>query len=204
MTAARTLIAAAMTTLIAAAACAPAAPAAPAAPPSPQFTPVLTVKELMAHVIDPVADWVFDAAVTDITASGITEIVPTTDEDWLKVERGAITLAESANLLKIRRQVAPSGGERVNAPGTPAPELSTQEIQARIDGDLARWEQHADDLRVASLEALAIIRSRQVDGIYKAGTLIDNACEACHLEYWYPGDRSIVEADAKKKATYSK
>src|SRR5688572_19340468 len=118
----------ALTVTLLAAACTPA-PVPPAAPPAPAMTPVLTVKELMQHIIDPVADWVFDAVAVDITPAGVNETKPESDADWLTVERGALTLAESANLLKIRRLVAPGTDQRVNEPGQPAPELSTQEIQ---------------------------------------------------------------------------
>ena len=55
----------------------------------------------MEHIIDPTADWVFDAAVVDVTAKGVVETKPLTDDDWLKVERGGLLLAESMNLLKM-------------------------------------------------------------------------------------------------------
>ena len=35
-----------------------------------------------------------------------------------------------------------------------------------------------------------------------SGPEIDRACEACHLEYWYPGDRPAVQADLNKKVTF--
>ena len=55
----------------------PPAPTATAAA-APAFEPVLSVKELMEHIIDPVADWIFDAAVVDVTAAGISETKPIT------------------------------------------------------------------------------------------------------------------------------
>ena len=78
------------------------------------LTPVLSVRELMAH-IDPTADWIFDAAVVDVSATGTTVTAPVSDEDWLKVERGVLTLAEASNLLKMPRQVVPAG-TRQNRP----------------------------------------------------------------------------------------
>ena len=81
----------------------------PAQADAAEFAPVLSVKELMEQIVDPVADWVFDAAVIDVTEKGIVETVPLTDDDWQKVERGAMILAESANLLKMpRAMVAPT------------------------------------------------------------------------------------------------
>lgn len=33
---------------------------------------------------------------------------------------------------------------------------------------------------------------------------IDKACESCHLEYWYPGDRDAVRENQRKTVTYEK
>jgi hypothetical protein len=164
---------------------------------------VLTVKELMEHVIDPTADWIFDAAVIDVSAKGVVETAPVTDEDWLKVERGALLLAESANLLKIPRAMAPPGTEAVSGvPGTPSPELSPEEIQARIDENPVQWDEHVDALRQTALDMLPVIRARQAEKLFDIGNALDNACESCHLEYWYPGDKKLVEADRQKTVTY--
>jgi hypothetical protein len=162
------------------------------------------VKELMEHIIDPTADWIFDAAVVDVTAKGSVETKPITDDDWLRVERGALLLAEASNLLKMPRAMVPPGSpEPQHEPGKPAPELAPAEIQAKIDQDRALWNKHADDLRVVALDSLKIVKARDVEGLFKIGSDIDNACENCHLEYWYPGDKQAVLEDRKKTVTYS-
>jgi hypothetical protein len=87
------------------------------------LTPVLSVQELMEKIIDPTADWIFDAAVVDVSMKGTVETKPVSDEDWLKVERGALLLAEASNLLKMPRHMV--------APGTPA--------EAGTGGHLEYW-----------------------------------------------------------------
>src|SRR5437667_11980027 len=84
-------------------------PSAAPDPATPDIKPIVSVKELMENIIDPIADNVFDAVGSDVTAKGIVETKPTTDEDWAKVKIGAVTLAEGTNLLKIPRRVAPPG-----------------------------------------------------------------------------------------------
>jgi hypothetical protein len=176
---------------------------APAAAQTPAFTPVLSVRELMEHIVDPIADWIFDAAVIDVSEKGTVETKPLTDDDWLKVERGALILAESANLLKMPRAMVPAGHASLkDEPG--GPELTPGEIEAKINQDPAMWNQHADGLRTAALESLAIIKTRDVEGLFEAGNKIDRACESCHLEYWYPGDKKAVLEDQKKRVTYDK
>jgi hypothetical protein len=175
--------------------------AAPAA-----LTPVLSVKELMEHIIDPTADWIFDAAVIDVTASGTTTTAPKTDEDWLRVERGAMLLAEASNLLKMPRAMAPPGtaGTTPLNPGEPAPELSPGEIEAKVSANRDLWNTRADELRTVALASLTVVKARNVDGLFQIGSDIDKACENCHLEFWYPGDKEAVLADQKKRATYAK
>jgi hypothetical protein len=48
----------------------------------------------MENISDPIADNIFDAVSSDISAKGVVDIKPTTDENWAKIRIGAITLAE--------------------------------------------------------------------------------------------------------------
>ena len=57
--------------------------------------PVVSVKELMHDMIDPIADNIFDAVTWDISKKGVIETKPRNDEDWEKVKVGAVTLAEA-------------------------------------------------------------------------------------------------------------
>ena len=164
--------------------------------------PSLTIKELMEQFIDPTSDFVFDAVVFDVSDKGTTETAPANDEEWAKVERGAWQLAESANLLMIPRNAEPPGAAQPRKPGEPAPQLSGPEIDAKINADRPKWNRFADGLRVASLNALKSVKARKSEAVLDAGTEIDRACEACHLEYWYPGDRPAVQADLNKKVTF--
>ena len=33
---------------------------------------------------------------------------------------------------------------------------------------------------------------RNPNGLLAAGGDLDEACEACHLEYWYPGQKALM------------
>ena len=184
---------------------APAANTAPAKPAAPlletALTPALTVKELMEHIIDPAADTVFDSAVVDVTAKGIVETKPLTDEDWLKVERAGMLLAESMNLLKMPRSMAPPAPQTGPHKGA-EPELPPEQIQAKVEQDRALWNKFADGLRDAALRSVNVARARDFEALFNAGSDIDKTCEACHLEYWYPGDRKLVEQQQNNRVTY--
>src|SRR6185369_14280114 len=55
--------------------------------------PVVSVKELMEYMIDPASDFVFDSVKTIVQPNGkVVEIVPKTDDDWKKLQVGAVTM----------------------------------------------------------------------------------------------------------------
>jgi cytochrome c556 len=41
-------------------------------------------------------------------------------------------------------------------------------------------------LHDAGMKALAAIDKKDADALSDAGETIDEACEQCHLKYWYP------------------
>jgi hypothetical protein len=182
---------------------APAESPSVAAPLLGEMTPVVSVKELMEHMIDPLADNIFDAVWWDTTKKGVVEHRPQTDEDWAKVKTGAVTLAEGIYLLKVPRPFAPVGDVN-NSVGPNPPELSPTEIKAKIDKDPVLWIAKIQALRNVSLEVLEIVKKKDADALWQAGGDLDEACEACHLEYWYPGDKATVLADKKARARFEK
>jgi hypothetical protein len=174
-----------------------------AAPLLGDMKPVVSVKELMSGMIDPLADNIFDAVWWDITPKGIVSFEPKTDEDWEKVKVGAVTLAEGIYLLKVPRPFAPAGDVN-NSTGPNPPELSPAQIQAKLAKDPVLWNAKIEAFRNAALEVLEIVKKKDASQLFEASEDLDRACEACHLEYWYPGDRKEVENDAKQRARFEK
>lgn len=161
-----------------------AAPVKPAAP-APDFRLTGTIKDLMDGVVDPSADYLWDSVATIVTKKGIDERRPRTDEDWKNVRRRAIALIEAPNLLMMEGRKVAKPGEKSENPGI---ELGPEQIQEILDGDRATFIQRAHALQDAGLKALDAIDRKDVDGLSNAGEAIDEACEQCHLKYWYPPD----------------
>jgi len=160
---------------------------------------VVSVKELMRFTIDPIADNIFDAVTWDITKKGVVHVEPKTDEDWEKVKIGAVTLAEAIYLLKVPREMAPPG-DLNKSTGENPPELSPTQIKEKIAKDPVLWEAKIEALRNSAKEVMEIAEKRDAKALFEASADLDMACEACHLEYWYPGDRQAVEDDARQRA----
>jgi hypothetical protein len=172
------------------------APALPA-PVSPQqlwgdLKPVVSVKELMRDMIDPASDFIFDAVKVVMSSHGTVETVPRTEKDWEKIRIGAVTIAEGVYLLKIPRPFAPPGDEN-NSSGPEPTELSPAQIKAKLDADPVLWNAKIEALRNVGLEVMEIVKQKKVSELWEAGDNLDQACENCHLEYWYPGDKPLLE-----------
>jgi len=153
--------------------------------------PVVSVKELMRDMIDPLADNIFDAVGSVTTSNGTVDKAPKTEADWDKVRIGAVSMAEGAYLLKIPRPFAPSDDEN-NSQGPDAPELSPAAILAKLERDPVLWNAKIEALRNVGLEVLEIVRQKDAKALWDAGEDLDVACENCHLEYWYPGEKDLM------------
>ena len=141
----------------------------------------------MKYMIDPVADNIFNAVGTTVTKEGMVDVEPKTEEDWDKIRIGAVSLAEGADLLKIRRPFTPPGEEN-NSTGSNAVELSPAQITAKVERDPVEWNARIEALRNVALEALDVVRRKDVKELWDVGENLDTACEACHRSYWYPGE----------------
>ena len=170
--------------------------ATPVAPPVLQLwgelKPVVSVKELMRDFIDPASDYVFDSVGIVHTKNGVVERSPKTDADWEKIRAGGVMLAEGVYLLKIPRPFAPPGDEN-NSTGPDPEELSPAQIKAKLEADPVLWNAKIEALRNVGLEVLEIVKKRDAKQLWDAADNLDNACESCHLAYWYPGEAALLK-----------
>ncbi len=153
--------------------------------------PIVSVKELMHDFIDPASDYVFNSVGTIVTAKGEEERLPKTDEDWEQLRMGGVMLAEGVYLLKVPRPFAPPGDEN-NSTGPDPEELSPAQIKAKLERDPVLWNAKIEALRNVGLEVLQIVKTRNAKELWDAAENLDEACESCHIEFWYPGDKALL------------
>jgi hypothetical protein len=185
----------------------PANPAPAAAPPQVlwgDMKPVVSVKELMRDMIDPASDYIFDAVKIVTTKKGTVETMPKTEEDWAKLRVGATTIAEGIYLLKVPRPFTPAGDNN-NSSGPDATELSPAQIKEKLEKDPVLWNAKIEALRNVMKEVLDIVEKKKTAELWEASYNLDQACEGCHLEYWYPGDPALLQrVDRQLQELYEK
>jgi len=175
-----------------------AAQAAPAGQVNTALNPIASVLELMQEIVDPIGDAIFESVSVVITKEGSKETRPRTDAEWMAVRNNALILAEAGNLLKMPRPVAPSKKIPGVTPENPGPDdLSPAQVEILLKRDRKAFDAFAGKLTEAALVALRAVDAKNPDGLYEAGDAIDQACENCHLNYWYPGPDSPVRKNLK-------
>ena len=164
-----------------------------------------TIQDIMDAQVDPAADEIWNSVASIVTANGIEEKQPRTDEEWEALKLKAFLVIEGANLLAMPgRKVAPEGAalDPDELAGDP-PET----IQKQMETNRTAWVQLAQGLHDAGLEVMSAIQAKSPDQLIEAGEKLDTACENCHSTFWYPNQPPLLrdydapgEAPAADKA----
>jgi len=124
-------------------------------PAPPPFKPVVDTKLLMQAVVDPSADFVWDAVKTIDTKDGTQEIRPKNDEEWTAVRNAAVAVAESGNLLMM--------------------------VPRAKNGD--EWMKRAQEMINTGEAAIRAAEAKNADRLFTVGGDIYEACSNCHRQY---------------------
>jgi cytochrome c556 len=150
------------------------------------FMPDISVAEIMESMVMPAAQALWDAVGVDVTAQGEIEKKPQNDEEWAQLRAAAVTLAEATNALVVPgRPAAPPGTVSAN----PDSELEPAQIEAMFAKERPAWVAHATVLHTTAMQAIGAVDARDIDKISDVGGAIDEACESCHLQFWYPNQK---------------
>jgi len=124
-------------------------------PDPPPFKAVASVEQLMEATVQPAADAYWGAVSTVVDKDGVHENFPRTDEEWEKVWAGAMTIAESGNLLMMSPR-------------------------AKEDED---WMKLSVALVDIGQEAAKIAESKNPEAVLEVGERVYNVCTQCHMKY---------------------
>ena len=119
------------------------------------YTPVANLQELMSTVVDPAADFYWDAVGWIIDASGIEEIRPESPEEWDLVRNAAFVVAESGNLMMMEGRAF----------------------------DEEAWFAYSQALVSVGRRAIEAAEARDEQGVFDVGAEIYAVCTGCHSTY---------------------
>jgi RES domain-containing protein len=159
----------------------------------PEEEPVqLTFHEIMKDKVDKNADELWDISNAAIGDAAGLDPAKMTDERWAQIAAKADAVQQAAlEIATMDPIVVVRPGVKISDEGTPFGHTGAM-VQARMDKDpetmrnlanaLAR---HMSDLGTAARAHDAATAGPLIDQL-------DGVCEDCHLEYWYPDQKELV------------
>ena len=125
------------------------------ADPAVAYNTELDMREIMALVLEPASDILWDSGGWVVDASGYEELYPTTDDGWDYVLAQAAIVVETGNMLAL--------------PGR------------AYDNDA--WMIYSQGLSDAGVLAMEAAAARNKEDFFQAGAQLYSVCTACHQAY---------------------
>ena len=114
------------------------------------------IHDLMAYLLNPAAEAIWDSAGYVITEEGEFNLEPTDQEGWDKVKHGAKVISESSYLLSMPNRAV----------------------------DNVQWVALSMALKGMGERALEAAENEDSEELFKVGADLYQVCVACHQAYW--------------------
>ncbi|MGC4083030.1 MAG: hypothetical protein QM736_13205 [Vicinamibacterales bacterium] len=125
------------------------------APAPPPFKAIAETKDVMDNIMERQADIVWGATGTIVTAEGVEERRPRTDDDWVAVKAAAINLTETGNLLLVPPRIQDDG----------------------------QWVKNVQAMMEQGQKMIAAIDRKDTKAMFDVGSDLYDTCTNCHMHY---------------------
>jgi hypothetical protein len=119
------------------------------------YSSQINTQQTMNWVLDPHADLIWDSSGFVVTAQGVQNLAPSTDEEWDAVRNAAASIVEAGNLLIMPH----------HAQGRDA------------------WIDHSRGLQFTGMELLKAAENRDAQALFDLGGQLYINCQSCHDQY---------------------
>jgi cytochrome c556 len=157
-----------------------------------------TFHDVMKDQVDKHADEVWDVTNPAVGDKGGIDPTKMTDAMWSQLAQDATAVQEGAQqIAQMNKITVIRPGETIADAGVPGGH-SPEEVQAQIDKNPQGLRDHAANLAATMGD---LVKAAQTHDAAKAGPIIDSldgVCEGCHLNYWYPDQKALVEKIIKE------
>jgi cytochrome c556 len=157
-------------------------------------TPQKTLHEVMKDEVDKRGDYLWELTNPHIGEDAGLDVSTMTDADWTKLASAAVDLQQAAlNLASLKDPiVVAKPGVKIADEGVPGGD-SAASVQANVDKDPQGLRDYANSL---AQDMADLVKAANKHDAAAAGPIInqlDGVCESCHLEFWYPSQKKLVD-----------
>ena len=152
-----------------------------------------TFHEIMKDEVDTRADDVWAIGNEHIDANAGIDAASMSDADWTKLASAAVNLQQAALAIANLKDpiVVVKPGVKIADEGVPGGD-SAESVKANIANDPQGLRDHANAL---AQDMADLAKAANKHDAASAGPIInqlDSVCESCHLEFWYPSQKALV------------
>ncbi|HTN14294.1 MAG TPA: hypothetical protein VL094_05775 [Sphingomonadaceae bacterium] len=156
-------------------------------------SPEKTVHEMMIERIDPDADAIWEIGNAAIDDQASIDPALMDEQTWAELAKASKRMAiHAAVLAKLDPLTVTRPGVKIadeGMEGAPTP----QQIQGHLDRDADVFRALAVALGDHSTELAAAATAHDATATGRLINEMDGVCESCHLEFWYPEQKAIIE-----------
>ena len=155
--------------------------------------PQLTFHEVMKDEVDKNADELWDISNKAIGERAGIDPARMTDARWEQLADKAEAVRQAAlRIAAMDPLVVAKPGVKISDEDIPGGHTAAQ-VQGRFDREPQKLRDMANVLASHTGDLAAAARAHDAA---RAGALVDQldpVCESCHLEFWYPDQKALVE-----------
>jgi hypothetical protein len=147
----------------------------------------------MKDEIDVRADDVWANGNAHIGADAGLDPASMTDDDWKKLAAAAVSVQQAAlDLANLKDPiVVVKPGVKISDEGVPGGD-SAESVQQNVDKDPQGFREHAHALAQDMADLAKAANQRDARAAGPIINQLDSVCESCHLEFWYPSQKALV------------
>ena len=152
-----------------------------------------TLHEIMTVQIDVDADAIWEIGNAAISDEAGLDPAKMDDAAWTSLEAAAKRMSGHAMEMAMLDPIILAAPDATIADeGTPgAP--TREEIQGHMDRDTDVFRSLAESLAIHADQLAAAAAAKDASSAGQRINEMDGVCESCHLEFWYPEQKALIE-----------
>ena len=157
-----------------------------------------TLHEIMKDEVDKRGDYLWDLTNPHVGADAGLDAKTMSDDDWKKLAAAAVDLQQAAlDLAALKEPITiVKPGAKIADQDVPGGD-TVESVKANVDKDPEGLRNYANSL---AQDMADLAKAANKHDAATAGPIInqlDGVCESCHLEFWYPSQKKLVDAIRK-------
>jgi cytochrome c556 len=153
-----------------------------------------TLHEIMKDEVDLRADDVWAIGNAHIDANAGIDAASMSDEDWKKLASAAVSLQQAAlDLASLKDPiVVVKPGVKIADEDVPGGD-SAESVRQNVAKDPQGFRDHANSLAQDMADLATAANKHDAAAAGPIINQLDSVCESCHIEFWYPSQKKLVD-----------